>query len=353
MVRKCKDCGATLSSHNPGLLCWPCQEKKKEQLQGIIGDTPHYTVENLCLLLGLGNPESVKRLGRKGKIPGRLPGVRQQLYLREEVDRWIYGESKEALKKVASDSRLMKHVTDILNLLNTYAGQLGMIFEPEYFLRPPDSETISDKELPYLPYVRDSIPWVDSWMDGQIESENIPIAAKIEIEPSFTALKEHYGGTKLWEQVQTYKQKYGQYVSVGIKVRRSARKLFSGLCIEGTDTVKLWDGIRELLTLDLAPVRVKLNLQGFEVCKPALDITSVHQAAQLLKEYLPGGAKNKTPKHCSSSTGSIDLPHLLGRLVKTYETLERAESNMTNRVKVEKLKGTLPIGTKCEFCSTE
>lgn len=353
MVRKCKSCGATLSLHNPGLLCWPCQEKNKEQLQAKIGDTPHYTVENLCFLLGLAHPESVKRLGRKRKIPGRLPGIRQHLYLRKEVDRWIYGESKEALKKVASDSRLMKHVTDVLNLLDTYAGQLGMILEPEYFLRSPDSETISDKELPYLPYVRDFIPWVDSWMDGQIESENIPIAAKIEITPSFTTLKEHYGGTKLWEQVQTYKQKYGQYVSVGIKVRRSARRLFSGLFIEGTDTFKLWDAIRELLTLDLAPVRVKLSLQGIEVCKPALDITSVQQAAQLLKQYLPSGAMNKTPKHCPSSTGSIDFLHLLGRLVKMYETLERAKFNMINRVKVEKLKGTLPMATKCEFCLTE
>lgn len=96
MAQKCKDCGAILSSYNLGLLCWPCQEKKKEQLQEKIGDTPHYTVENLCFLLGYANPESVKRLGRKGKIPGRIPGIRQHLYLKEKVDQWVHGEQQEA-----------------------------------------------------------------------------------------------------------------------------------------------------------------------------------------------------------------------------------------------------------------
>jgi hypothetical protein len=89
MARTCKDCGANLSSYNQGLLCWPCQKKKKELLQEQIGDTPNYTVDNLRIILGLKNPESVKRLGRKGKIPGRIPGVRQHLYRRDKVDLWI------------------------------------------------------------------------------------------------------------------------------------------------------------------------------------------------------------------------------------------------------------------------
>jgi len=93
-MRKCKSCGAKLSLYNRALLCWPCQEKKKEQLEETIGDTLHYTVENLCFLLGLQNPESVKRRGRKGLIPGRVPGIRQHLYLREEVNRWIKGQQE-------------------------------------------------------------------------------------------------------------------------------------------------------------------------------------------------------------------------------------------------------------------
>ncbi len=95
IARKCKDCDTLLSSYNPGLLCWPCQEKKKEQLQEQIGDTPHYTIDNLCFLLGFAHPESVKRLGRKGTIPGRIPGIRQHLYLREEVDQWIHRDQQE------------------------------------------------------------------------------------------------------------------------------------------------------------------------------------------------------------------------------------------------------------------
>jgi len=96
MTQKCKNCGAVLSSYNPGPLCWPCQEKRKEQLEEKIGDTPHYTVENLCFLLGLRNPESVKRRGRKGLIPGRVPGIRQHLYRREEVNQWIKGPQEES-----------------------------------------------------------------------------------------------------------------------------------------------------------------------------------------------------------------------------------------------------------------
>jgi hypothetical protein len=40
----------------------------------------------------------VKRLGRRGKIPGRLP-IRQHLYLRDEVDKWLRGEQREAPEK--------------------------------------------------------------------------------------------------------------------------------------------------------------------------------------------------------------------------------------------------------------
>lgn len=89
MPRKCQVCGAQLSSYNPGVLCFPCQEERKKELQAKLSDTPYYTLEDLCFLLGLRNPESVKRLARKGKIPGRVPTIRRHLYLKEQVDKWI------------------------------------------------------------------------------------------------------------------------------------------------------------------------------------------------------------------------------------------------------------------------
>jgi len=118
MALKCKDCGTILNSYHTGLLCWPCQEKKKEQLQEQIADTPNYTVENLCFLLGYANPESVKRLGRKGKIPGRIHGIRQHLYLKEEVDQWLHGEQQKATTNAEVvptfiQHQLEKHLDDL------------------------------------------------------------------------------------------------------------------------------------------------------------------------------------------------------------------------------------------------
>jgi hypothetical protein len=92
--KECEDCGATLSPHNPALLCWDCLKKAQIELQLQILDSPHYTVEHLRFLLGFQNPESVKRLGRKGIIPGRIPDIRRHLYLREEVDAWVQSGCK-------------------------------------------------------------------------------------------------------------------------------------------------------------------------------------------------------------------------------------------------------------------
>jgi len=49
----------------------------------------HYDVHDLMSLLGLDSEEQVRRLGRAGKIPGRVPGIKRQLYSKEAVDRWI------------------------------------------------------------------------------------------------------------------------------------------------------------------------------------------------------------------------------------------------------------------------
>jgi len=78
-----------LNQYHVGNLCYPCQEGKPEELKEKMGDSPHYGIDELCLLLGLENPESVRRLGRRGIIPGRVPGIKKRLYLREKVDQWI------------------------------------------------------------------------------------------------------------------------------------------------------------------------------------------------------------------------------------------------------------------------
>jgi hypothetical protein len=40
-------------------------------------------------MMGLSSPEQVKRKGRAGLIPGRIPGAKAHLYNREVFDQWI------------------------------------------------------------------------------------------------------------------------------------------------------------------------------------------------------------------------------------------------------------------------
>jgi len=96
MQRKCVECGASLREGNPGPLCSPCQEKRLKNVEDT--ERRHYTVEELRYILNLESQESVKRLGRKGIIPGRMPGIKKHLYLKEAVDAWIKTENNLVMK---------------------------------------------------------------------------------------------------------------------------------------------------------------------------------------------------------------------------------------------------------------
>jgi len=89
MKRVCVQCKTALNQYHVGNLCYACQERKQAELKEETGHSPHYSIDDLCFLLGLESPESVKRLGRKGMIPGRVPGIKKHLYLRGKVDQWI------------------------------------------------------------------------------------------------------------------------------------------------------------------------------------------------------------------------------------------------------------------------
>jgi hypothetical protein len=56
----------------------------------LLDDKPYYDVRDIMCMLGLESEEYVRRLGRKGTIPGRLPGLKQHRYLKDEVQRWIW-----------------------------------------------------------------------------------------------------------------------------------------------------------------------------------------------------------------------------------------------------------------------
>ena len=89
LLRWCKSCGRELATSNPGSLCVICQDK----IIGKFDDSPFYDVADLKHILGLESEEHVRRIGRAGKIPGRLPGKKHH-YSKSEVDHWIKSNHK-------------------------------------------------------------------------------------------------------------------------------------------------------------------------------------------------------------------------------------------------------------------
>ena len=207
MARKCKDCDTILSLYNQGQLCWPCQEEKKEQLQEQIGDTPHYTVENLCLLLGYANPESVKRLGRKGKIPGKIPEIRKHLYLREDVDQWLCGEQQEAPTEAIIAQKPYEE-TPHKQKMRKLAKTLATISLPSVM----DSFKMSQNEPgSYSLLCNDDVFFV-------IEFENREIAAFAELEGTGNAEYESAEENFAWKALLSHLEA-GEYLGIIDKIK--------------------------------------------------------------------------------------------------------------------------------------
>jgi hypothetical protein len=77
-----------LPPHHIGKLCPVCQEKALEKTTGT--SPLHYNIKDLTAILGLTNEEQTRRLARKkDKIPGRVPLVREHLFYKETIDKWI------------------------------------------------------------------------------------------------------------------------------------------------------------------------------------------------------------------------------------------------------------------------
>jgi len=92
MKRVCSQCNAVLSQYNPGNLCPLCRKKQFEQKIAVGEDL--IDVEGYASILGLENPESVKRLARKDKLAKRIPSVRKWLWRKEDIDTWIKQEGQ-------------------------------------------------------------------------------------------------------------------------------------------------------------------------------------------------------------------------------------------------------------------
>ena len=87
-TRECAMCHKELSPENPGLLCVICQEKvvyDRVPLKNI----RKLNIKDMRHILGLDSEEQVKRLGRKGKLPPRVPAIKQWLWEDVVVRDWI------------------------------------------------------------------------------------------------------------------------------------------------------------------------------------------------------------------------------------------------------------------------
>lgn len=156
MGKKCVQCGAVLSQYNQGILCFPCQEKRQEELKEKMGDSPNYDVDDMCFILGL-EPEQVRRLGRKGVIPGRIPEVRQHLYLRALVDPWIRSGGKSTKPEaVMHYSELALTALKLAEVLDYYyqahVFNIGPLISTDfpYTTHLPESPMLNEREFSNL-----------------------------------------------------------------------------------------------------------------------------------------------------------------------------------------------------------
>lgn len=205
--RWCPGCGSKLNQYNPGNLCAPCQEKRREQLSAD-HEGAYYTVEDMATILDLTSPESVKRIGRKGKLPPRIPGVRKWLWPRQDVDRWIssghrlhdqalqmieverhYGELRDINQKILSNARKLSRYRNVELKGHPNLIEGGVINDgrydrsgtgsprvtmPDDFLEPIETAALAEAHLRHFNDLFPQFAWtswqeVTSWLaDGEL-----------------------------------------------------------------------------------------------------------------------------------------------------------------------------------------
>lgn len=340
-ARKCKVCGACLSRYNPGLLCWPCQEKKKELLEEQIGDTPHYTVDNLRFVLGFRNPESVKRLGRKGKIPGRIPGIKKHLYGRKTVNDWIRSEGQRFgsltnLQQVREAREWLEHYGDLVYLVE----ELEKMFQQV----TPKPTSITNPNAFNYDYLSNGTIIRKIW---------------IEEDPLFGGLKQHIERQELWHQLEEWKRLGGLYIQecliflenirdeANLKTRFKTGKGYSEDGLYDT----FWERIYEQAILEQQPSCSELdeyrlrNLREteFKIMDNLLIVkyesTAVAQGGPSQLEQLP-----RIYKQLVSEFAACDK---VERVWQLWESIRNLESSIREILHSTKLKreftGTCPL----------
>ncbi len=253
-----------------------------------------------------------------------------------------------------SSPNFQKHTTAVLDLLDTYASQLEVTNEPEDFLT--SREPPNEKEFSYWFFAKKAVPSLETLIDSQIDAESLTLAPELERRPEFQAFTGHYEGTKLWQQIVTYKQEGGKYVSIGAKLHRTIMKLVGRAFAEETKARTFRSALTELIRGDLAPVRVRLDLEGIETDKTAV-LSRLPDAAPTLCqqdiELLQSCLNDRSAIEAQESLKLFaELQNLLDRITEVYQLLKTKHKDTLQGVREERFKGQLPAGSKCKFCPT-
>lgn len=207
------------------------------------------------------------------------------------------------------------HTKGVFNLLDAYAMQLKVPYEPEDIF-------IGDRLVVFPPI--------------------------LEKEPSFAAVEGHYKHTKLGEDVIKYKQAVDAYRSTGLELERA---IITKDCLVREAGVAL-ELLMKVVRIKLAPVRLLLYMEGIETDQETIferisEVLKLRgQSGKPLEELLEFVSRYK---HNMEEEGKVIL-ELLGRLQENYERMKRLEKAIIRDIEEEKLKGILPTGTKCKFC---
>ncbi len=93
------DCGNPIPPQYMGRRCPKCLTAALESKTSTSAD--HYNSRDIADLMGLTSEEQVRRLSRAGKIPGRVPGIKQHLFVQPVINQWI--KQNQILPKVPTN----------------------------------------------------------------------------------------------------------------------------------------------------------------------------------------------------------------------------------------------------------
>jgi hypothetical protein len=161
----------------------------------------------------------------------------------------------------------------------------------------------------------------------------------------------------LWKEISNYKQVVDTYLSAGLKLHKIIISKIHPLSLQAPEEVKVFlEGLREVMRVELAPLRVRLYLEGIETDRGAVLKKLPDQSGKPLQQYLfvnkyrsklKDQSKNDMQEAQEESKVILEL---MDRLEKHYEIMKRLEKAIIRGVEEEKLRGILPPGTRCKFC---